>query len=224
MKKSFLSLIVGIFIGASVMLAVPAYGAVKQYILTEFTKPVIVNGVKYTDKEFPILNYNGKTYIPLAKIGELTGVDYKWNAVANRVEIRSVAGRANDVLMPDSVIEEQKEPGYKGYPDSADPSYQWAVGMGYDELPPLMSEGWISESMLHEIASIYFGGTGTPGEAKLYTGASWKETILHTFKLSEEFMKAENGNFVLDGFRVKKFNSNVFFNIADLEKAGVLKP
>ncbi len=58
-----------------------------SYKLTKVTYPVLVNGTPYSDDKSPILSYDGSTYIPLAKIGELTGVNYKWNSSAKQVEI-----------------------------------------------------------------------------------------------------------------------------------------
>ncbi|WP_017814136.1 MULTISPECIES: stalk domain-containing protein [Paenibacillus] len=59
------------------------------YELTEVTYPVLVNGQPYNDAKHPILNFQNSTYIPLAKIGELTGVDYKWNSTLKQVEIHT---------------------------------------------------------------------------------------------------------------------------------------
>ncbi len=94
MKKA-LYLIVGVIIGASIGIGTTSYAAVKQFILTEFNSPVVVNGVVYKDSQNPILNYNGKTYIPLSKIGDLTGVNYKWNAEKKQVEIGSASSPSN---------------------------------------------------------------------------------------------------------------------------------
>lgn len=58
-----------------------------SYTLTKVTYPVLVNGTAYSDDKAPILSYDGSTYIPLAKIGELTGVNYKWNSSDKQVEI-----------------------------------------------------------------------------------------------------------------------------------------
>lgn len=101
MKKGIVGLVVGLFIGLSFSLAGPAYSAVKQYILTEFTQPVVVNGVQYKDKENPILSYKGITYIPLAKIGELTGVEYRYNKDKKQVEIGSQATSNVKTYVPD---------------------------------------------------------------------------------------------------------------------------
>ncbi|WP_018886654.1 hypothetical protein [Paenibacillus massiliensis] len=86
-KKSLALLLSGFALGVTASFGGSAYAAVKQYILTEFNSPVVVNGTLYKDQTNPILNYNGKTYIPLSKIGDLTGVPYRWNADKKQVEI-----------------------------------------------------------------------------------------------------------------------------------------
>lgn len=95
--KKVLYLVIGVVIGASVGFGSTTYAAVKQFILTEFNRPVLVNGVAYNDAQNPILNYNGKTYIPLAKIGDLTGVNYKWNAEKKQVEIGEASGTGDSL-------------------------------------------------------------------------------------------------------------------------------
>jgi len=249
MKKGLIGLVLGIIIGAAATLAVPAYAAVKQYILTEYTQPVVVNGKTYSDPEYPILAYNGRTYLPLAKVGELLGAPVRYNDQLKRVEIGAAAptyeevtvvekdindgksggqaatdgpaGRKNDYLKPDTEFVEDKEPGYKGYPDSADPSYQWAVYYGLD-LPPLMSEGWISTGMLHEIHSIYFNGSGTPYVMNFEKGGLFNEKVLATITLSEEITKAKYGDFSVDGIRIKKYDGTYFFSIEDLRAKGII--
>jgi len=84
MKK----MMIGILIGFAMSIAATAYAeTAKQFILTKVTYPIFVNGVEYKDEKLPALNYEGNTYIPLAKIGDILGVDYRWNAEKRRVEI-----------------------------------------------------------------------------------------------------------------------------------------
>ncbi|WP_010272135.1 stalk domain-containing protein [Paenibacillus senegalensis] len=88
--RKFRDISIGIVVGAALVVGTTsAYSAVKQYILLDASYPIYVNGVKYEDAASPILNYEGSTYIPLAKMGDLTGVDYKWNAEKQRVEINT---------------------------------------------------------------------------------------------------------------------------------------
>ena len=252
MKKGLIGLVLGIIIGAAATLAVPAYAAVKQYLATEYTQPVVVNGKTYSDPEYPILAYNGRTYLPLAKVGELLGAPVRYNDQLKRVEIGAAAptyeevtvvekdisggqtgapsetdgpaGRKNDYLKPDTEFVEEEEPGYKGYPDSADPSYQWAQFIGREDMPPLMSEGWISEAMLREIHSIYI----RPSDDDLnvwnfVTGALWKERVLGSISVAQEMKDAKNGEFSFDGVRIIKYYGNYFFSIEDLKSKGIIE-
>ncbi|MFF2886625.1 stalk domain-containing protein [Paenibacillus sp. NPDC057967] len=86
--KRVRDILTGAVIGALLMVGTTAgYAAVKQYVLTEASYPIFVNGTKYEDKQKPILNYGGSTYVPLANLGDLTGVNYQWNEAKKRVEI-----------------------------------------------------------------------------------------------------------------------------------------
>ena len=79
-------LIIGILIGALVFGGIPVFAA-SQYILTQAQYKIVVNGVKYTDTENPILNYNGTTYVPLRAVGKLLGNEPRWNEEKRQVEI-----------------------------------------------------------------------------------------------------------------------------------------
>lgn len=93
MKK----VMIGIMIGFALSLSATAFAApVKEFVLTKIAYPILVNGVEYNDEKLPALNYEGNTYIPLAKIGDLLGVDYRWNADKKRVEIGAEVADATD--------------------------------------------------------------------------------------------------------------------------------
>lgn len=78
---------IGMLFGLLLSIALPAFAA--QLSLVPVTYPVYVNGVQYQDAENPVLNYNGRTYIPLAKIADLLNTKYLWNESAKQVEIGS---------------------------------------------------------------------------------------------------------------------------------------
>jgi hypothetical protein len=248
LKQKLTGLVIGLFIGAAAMVAVPAFGAAKQYVLTLFERPVVVNGQAYTDASQPILNYNGRTYVPLAKVGELTGVPVKWNEQLKRVEIGGKpatyeevivsetdinlgnggssasdgpAGRKNDNLKPDTEIIREEKPGYKGYPDSSDITYQMAVEEGRKDLPPLMSEGWISRGMLEEIENIAIPMREKPNEIQLVR-VTIPVVYLANLTLPEDFDSTKNGNFVIDGIRIAKYDGNLYFNIDDLKTKKII--
>lgn len=87
MRKGF-GFAAGLLAGCLLTAAVPAgSAAVKQYVLVKASYPVHVNGVEYDDKEKPILNYDGTTYVPLRAVGGLLGADVGWNEAEKRVEI-----------------------------------------------------------------------------------------------------------------------------------------
>ncbi len=86
MKKKLIGLLVGCALCLSTS---TAFAAQQQYVLTPATYPVVVNGVPYSDTSHPILSLGGSTYVSLAKLGDLTGVQYTWNSELNRVEINT---------------------------------------------------------------------------------------------------------------------------------------
>lgn len=134
MKKVLYGLI-GFLSGIILMTTIPVIGAVKEYILKESSNPVYVNGIRYNDSELPILDYNGRTYIPLSKIGDLLNVDYRWNSEKKQVEIgkspdnnisnnnvndNATKGTTNNASGLYTVEGKGKYTGYKmlkGYPD-----------------------------------------------------------------------------------------------------------
>lgn len=82
--------LIGFIIGVCLTLATSAFAEqAKQFVLTLAEYPIFVNGDEYIDDELPVLNYNGSTYVPLAKLGYLTGVDYTWNKELFQVEINT---------------------------------------------------------------------------------------------------------------------------------------
>ncbi|WP_088833786.1 stalk domain-containing protein [Paenibacillus tyrfis] len=84
----------------------------KKYILTEVAYPIVVNGKEFKDATAPILNYEGSTYVPLVKLGDLTGVIYKWNDAAKRVEIdtgtKGTPSGNNSLLLDTKTVSDNK--------------------------------------------------------------------------------------------------------------------
>ncbi|MDU5141059.1 MAG: hypothetical protein E6230_02580 [Paenibacillus dendritiformis] len=234
MKKPVISvaagLIAGIIIGAAAMVSTPAFGAAKQYVLTLFERPVIVNGIAYKDAENPILNYEGKAYIPLAKIGDLTGVQYKWNSEKKQVEINSgnkgggtsgPAGLENVNLKPNSVIIVDAEPfkGYNEVPDSADLNIEFAEIEGQPQ-PPLLSEGWVSEDLLDRV----LGYSTLLGDEPNTVKIDKNYEVLLTLNFPEGWSEKGYGETIVSGIQVKRHMKTNYYNIVDLEKAiGAIK-
>jgi len=126
-------------------------------------------------------------------------------------------------LQPDTEIEVEEEPGYKGYPDSTDTAIEWAIAFGLPQ-PPLLSEGWISTSLLQDIEKIYVG-TKSDNKAmkRLYKSSIQGQTTLIEIVLPEDFVTTDYGEAEVDGIKMKKHDREIYFNISDLEKAGVIK-
>lgn len=103
--------IIGALVGSALTMASAAgAAAVKQYILTEAAYPIVVNGKAFSDPAAPILNYEGSTYVPLARLGDLTGVNYKWNDADKRVEIVTGSTAATAGLPEENVVYSQEVP------------------------------------------------------------------------------------------------------------------
>jgi len=80
---------IGLLIGFILSLALPVFAS--DFLnLTIAGYPVYVNGSQYQDAEFPVLNYNDKTYVPLSKFADLLGIKYQWDDAKKQVDISSV--------------------------------------------------------------------------------------------------------------------------------------
>lgn len=222
---------VGIAIGVVLSFSASAFASqIKQYILTEVNYPVVVNGVEYKDAKNPILNYQGATYIPLAKIGDLTGVQYKWNAEKKRVEIgpEETSGvLTGATILPGTdypIVEAPNPYGYKNLVDADDT--QLVMAQFYNEkLPPKLSEGWMSEKVFDK-ASTYSVSYKDKEKTIVVIGKPFavdpKIREQWTFNLPSDFTKSETGSTTVDGVRMQKYKGFIYFNIEDLESIGVL--
>ncbi|MBV1757678.1 MAG: hypothetical protein KMY55_07520 [Dethiosulfatibacter sp.] len=87
MNKTFKGMILGILIGAVLMLPISSFASsLTQYILVEAQYPIMVDDNQY-EGDLPILNYEGSTYVPLRTMSELLEVDIFWNEILKQVEI-----------------------------------------------------------------------------------------------------------------------------------------
>ncbi|MFS1514554.1 stalk domain-containing protein [Chengkuizengella sp. SCS-71B] len=269
MKKSIIGLTVGLLIGLSFSVTSPAFSAVKEYILTEFTQPVLVDGVQYVDQGNPIMNYNGRTYIPLSKIGDIAGLDYRWNNELKQVEIstnntvdisdenivleKDLADPDKERLLPPNltpeliVIEQEKVSGfvilesYQDYPgekvayqkyddfsddfeyfvDEDDVNLIRAKDKGI-ELPPKLTDGWVSRDLLFNIFAIRENIVDT--DIYLQT-LSLPSEILLELNLNEDWFE-KTGKDTINNIRIKRYNYKGLFynyyNIQDLIEAEVI--
>ncbi|MFB6364244.1 stalk domain-containing protein [Paenibacillus elgii] len=259
MKK----LAAGILIGSVLtMTATAGAAAVKQYILTEVAYPIVVNGKEYKDAAAPILNYEGSTYVPLAKLGDLTGVSYKWNDAAKRVEIVTGVASGNETTQvrdlhpeaaagtkgtpsgnisllpgtktvePKGLVEENgqfvlyaydKDDKYKGrFTDEDDVALILGKLQRKSELPPKLSEGWIGSDIL---GKIYDADVLYENKDFVYKTNPLLTTQKEYFRfpLPDGWRDQEGGETTSNGVKIKKYEKGNYFNIADLQKAGILK-
>ncbi|MDP3387072.1 MAG: Gmad2 immunoglobulin-like domain-containing protein [Eubacteriales bacterium] len=87
MNKTMKGLILGIIIGAVLMLPVSSFASsLTQYILVKAQYPIMVDDNLY-EGDLPILNYEGSTYVPLRTMSELLNVNIFWNETLKQVEI-----------------------------------------------------------------------------------------------------------------------------------------
>jgi hypothetical protein len=257
-RKIMKQFIAGIGVGILLLVGTTVFAAepVKQFILTAANYPIFVNGKEF--KEAPILNYEGSTYVPLAKLGEITGVNYKWNDALKRVEIVTGGVAVEDgnpevithvvdvtdpkkpdrkqlfpeikVVEPKGLVVENGETvfyaydrdgNYKGRFTEEDNAALVIARIKRAPLPPKFSEGWIGAGFLLRI----YGDVGYDGnDYVIRTGpATMKQEEFYRFPLPEGFGKQENGETISNGVRLKNHDGGFYFNIADLQKVGLLQ-
>lgn len=87
MNKTMKGLIIGVIIGAVLMLPISSFASsLTQYILVKAQYPIMVDGNMY-EGDLPILNYEGSTYVPLRTLSDLLNVNIFWNETLRQVEI-----------------------------------------------------------------------------------------------------------------------------------------
>jgi len=194
----------------------------------------------------------GTTYVPARLVATSTGNRLSWIKDLNMIHIYSskFKGKVYDYpdegfgytlhsdgtasiyeldpnkpnpIDPNYVIEEEEEPGYKGYPDSSDSTILWNEMHDLPK-PPLLSEGWISMGMLAEIEHIKVGiNQDTMDKMSLYKTTIKGIDYLHIFQLPEAFKETQDGDFTIDEIRIKRSSGYIYFNISDLQKAQIIE-
>ena len=103
MNKTLKGLIMGIIIGAVLMLPISLFASpLTQYILVDAKYPIIVDNNQY-EGDLPILNYEGSTYVPLRTLSDLLNVNIYWNEILRQVEITHIDPTANQAFRNISV-------------------------------------------------------------------------------------------------------------------------
>ncbi|WP_438435402.1 stalk domain-containing protein [Gorillibacterium sp. sgz500922] len=238
--------IAGVIVGAVVATAGSAVAApVKQYVLTMANYPIFVNGKEFKDASKPILQYNGSTYVPLAKLADLTGVQYTWNVAAKRVEIGGTLNpKLEAALAEQEAIEKftentptvvEKNVGLVGgtlyaydkfgnfagaFTDNDNASYVMAQ-IDRDPLPPSIKDGWLGLGFLDRI----YGDTVRDGNDIVVKTNPFvtKPVEFYRFHMPEGYQDISNGDIVANGVRIKIFDKALYLNIADLQKIGLIK-
>lgn len=265
--------IVGVLVGASLMLGSTVFAdQIKQYILTAANYPIFVNGTEFKDASAPILNYEGSTYVPLAKLGDLTGVNYKWNDASKRVEIvtaGSTGAAGVTVLVTDNgqlrdaaavkaeeeairkanegktavykseFVEDQGNMVFHAYDinekfmgrfTDGDDVMQIEYTMGLErngrsktsaEAPPKFSDGWISEYLFQEIFKYKISYDSSNSSILIIQSAEDKE--LYRLTLPADWSTKTSGDATVNSVKIKKYDKVTYFNIADIQAAGVIK-
>ncbi len=142
-------------------------------------------------------------------------------------EIDAIKNATKDVgyrYVGDPPTEEQsKDPGYKGYPDYFDQNYTAAVKENRSQLPPLMSEGWISLAMLSEIEQVNRISNEDPDTITLARASGMIGIFRYDIVTTEEYRSVTDGDFVLNDVKVKKYYGQMYLNIEDLKEVGVIE-
>lgn len=80
MKKFVIGLILGSLITGTA-------GAAAQYALTPITYDIKVNGKSLKDEQYPMLNWNGTTYLSLRKTSDAFGAKLNWDEKSKTAEL-----------------------------------------------------------------------------------------------------------------------------------------
>lgn len=131
--KSLKKLFAGIVIGCSLTLSTTVFAQmVKEYKLVESTYPVLMNGANYSNEEWPILNYNGTTYIPLKELAEGLQAKVRWNEELKRVEVRGE--QSNQAFVIHEIDGDNGSYTITGEARVFEGVFQYAISDGHDYL------------------------------------------------------------------------------------------
>lgn len=103
MKNTFKGFIAG-FVMASLIVGSVTAG-VNQYLLTPASYPVIADGVNLDSEDYPILNYNGTTYLSLRKTAEAVNANLEWNDELRRAELNTKTQETNTITESKTEVE-----------------------------------------------------------------------------------------------------------------------
>ena len=94
-KNTLKGFIVGFVMACLIVGSVTA--TVNQYLLTPASYPVIADGVNLDSEDYPILNYNGTTYLSLRKTAEAVNANLDWNDELKQAELNTKTQKTNTI-------------------------------------------------------------------------------------------------------------------------------
>ena len=103
MKNTVKGFIIG-FVMASLIVGSVTAG-VNQYLLTPASYPVIADGVNLDSEDYPILNYNGTTYLSLRKTAEAVNAELIWNDELKQAELNTKVQETNTITESKTEVE-----------------------------------------------------------------------------------------------------------------------
>lgn len=90
MFKKHKQLIIGFLLGALVFGIVPVGATVQDYLLKKSEAKLMVDGKEFSNKELPVLNYQGYNYVPASTFREICdtiGVGFEWVGEKKEIQI-----------------------------------------------------------------------------------------------------------------------------------------
>jgi uncharacterized membrane-anchored protein len=102
-KNTLKGFVVG-FVMASLIVG-SATATVNQYLLTPASYPVIADGVNLDSEDYPILNYNGTTYLSLRKTAEAVNANLEWNDELKQAELNTKTQKTNTITESKTEVE-----------------------------------------------------------------------------------------------------------------------
>lgn len=103
MKNTIKGFIAG-FVAASLVVG-GTFATVNQYLLTPASYPVIADGVNLDSEDYPILNYNGTTYLSLRKTAEAVNAELAWNDELKQAELNTKTQETNTITGSKTEVE-----------------------------------------------------------------------------------------------------------------------
>jgi uncharacterized membrane-anchored protein len=103
MKNTIKGFIVGFVMASLIVGSVTA--TVNQYLLTPASYPVIADGVNLDSEDYPILNYNGTTYLSLRKTAEAVNAELAWNDELKQAELNTKTQETNTITESKTEVE-----------------------------------------------------------------------------------------------------------------------